>query len=238
MKYSSIAVLDSGVGGLSVLKSLVATLPFQRFIYYGDNENAPYGNRSERELLSLTVENVSRLISFGATSIVFGCNTISLTVLQKIKKIFNIPIFGIFPPVETYSMSSGNTLLLSTVRTSEYFRGIKGISVLGLPNLAEDIEKNVFSLKKIDLSCHLKGVNGWYDTVILGCTHYNLIKNQIFNHLKPHFITDGVKYSVDKVVKNIKNAKSSVFNRENKVRFIGKNSDLNQRVWSLVVKNI
>ena len=95
-----IAVLDSGVGGLSVLCALQKKFPFERFLYFGDNGNAPYGSRSIRNLLSITIKNIDYIKSYGLKAIVVACNTLSVNIIYNIREYSNLPVFGIFPPVE------------------------------------------------------------------------------------------------------------------------------------------
>ena len=92
-----IAVIDSGVGGISVLKELIALLPEENFLFFGDEANAPYGTKSREEVCSITVNNVKRLIEdYNIKAAVIACNTAtgaSVTVLRDIYP--EIPIIGI-----------------------------------------------------------------------------------------------------------------------------------------------
>ena len=93
-----IGVMDSGVGGLSVLKRLVEVMPNQAFLYFGDNQNAPYGNKSKRELLRLVTSNIIYLLSYNVKAIVVACNTLSMGLMTEIKEFSPVPVFFVFPP--------------------------------------------------------------------------------------------------------------------------------------------
>ena len=209
MTKANIAVLDSGIGGLSVLKVLDDNLSNKRFYYFGDNINAPYGNKTIRELKKITLNNLSLLSSYDIDVIVLGCNTLSVNLLHEIEYYSNIKTFGVFPPVEYAKMRRENTLLLSTVATAKNYKKENAFYPLGLENLAKDIEENVFNLNLVDLNYHFSSIlneKKRFETVILGCTHYEFIKNKIFNHLKPQNMISGVNFTL----KTLLNYKQSV----------------------------
>lgn len=238
MKICSIGVLDSGVGGLSVLKSLRRAFPYVRFVYYGDNSNAPYGNKNRRELLSLAVNNINVLISRGVEAVVLACNTLSLTVISDLKHIFDIPIYAVFPPTEKLLIDGGRNLLLSTVRSAEHYKSCENLTVVGLSNLAGDIERNIFCLEEINIGKHLNNINGVFDNVILGCTHYFFVKDRICDHLKPRRLFDSAESTAKKLSEIGCFNKTSVYHWRNPIEFIGKNAEFNKKVWFLVVKDV
>ena len=93
MKEQFIAIIDSGIGGISVLKKLVEQFPKENFIYFSDNDNVPYGNKTDNELLYLSMKMINNLSQYNLKAIVLGCNTLSVKVLHKIKHYIDIPIF-------------------------------------------------------------------------------------------------------------------------------------------------
>lgn len=235
MNNGFIAVMDSGVGGLSVLKALVNELPGERFIYFGDNKNAPYGSRTNHNLLSLSIKNIIYLKSFGLKGLVVACNTLSVTILDKLRYFAEVPCFGVFPPVETAVLNKERTLLLSTPKTAEKFLDCN-VTVLGLPKLVKDIENNLFDLKKVDIKNHIGEEYRGFDTVILGCTHYEFVKIVIFDHLRPKKIVSGEVYTAKKVKKEFLNSKSLEKIKGNQIFFVGENYKINEKFWNKVVK--
>ena len=172
-----IGVFDSGVGGLTVLNELVKALPNENFVYLGDNENTPYGTKTKKELYNLLLKNLSCLKRYDVKVLVIACNTLSVNLIDEIKDEINIPIFGVYPPIE--EVLHKKTLLLSTERTAEIYKNIKGVKVFS-SNLAKDIENNIFNLSRINLGLYFNNVKGEkFDQIILGCTHYVFLENQI-----------------------------------------------------------
>ena len=228
------AVIDSGVGGLSVLLRLKKEFPFCEFIYFGDNQNAPYGNRTFNDLYSKTLDNLAFVLSFNVDAIVVACNTISVSVLPSIRPFSPVPIFGIYPPVEREIMQNKSVLLLATDVTTSRFKGIKGVTAIGLSCLVKEIEENLFSLNSIEINKFLPAHEKNFNTVILGCTHFNFIKNQIFNHFCPQKITSGV----DSVIACLKNFLDHQKSLEKHycftVKFVGNNKFINEKFWSCI----
>ena len=112
--------MDSGAGGLVVLKEALLRCRFGEAVYFGDNGNAPYGNRGKRDLMSLAVSGVERLRAEGARAVVFACGTLSTCVLQDIRALYpELQFYGTFPPLETYALRGEEYLMLTQPRTKE-----------------------------------------------------------------------------------------------------------------------
>ena len=228
-----VGVFDSGIGGISVLIRLVRELKNAEFVYYGDNENAPYGNRSDRDIIKLSFFAANKLLSYNADAIVVACNTASTVAGSTLGKILPVPVFGICPPAER-ELSKSKTLLLCTEATAKRYRkyeGVNGFNVYPVKGLVEKIEGDPLSAEKIDVKPFLKGITERYETVILGCTHYYFVKIGIANHLRPNKITDGENELVKAIKyypKLVKNEKSS---SKNKVLFIGNEMDKNEHMF-------
>ena len=228
-----IGVFDSGIGGISVLIRLAREFKNAEFVYYGDNKNAPYGNRSDRDIIKLSLSAANKLLSYNADAIVIACNTASTVAGSTLGKILPVPVFGICPPAER-ELSESKTLLLCTEATAKRYRkydGVNGFKVYPVKGLVEKIEEDPLFSGKIDVKPFLKGITEWYETVILGCTHYYFVKIGIANHLRPTKITDGENELI-KAIKYypnlVKNEKSS---SKNKVLFIGDDIDKNEHMF-------
>ncbi len=254
MNNLPIGVIDSGIGGLSVLLELDEAFSNQTFIYNGDNDNAPYGEKSNRELLSRALACIFEMERFNVKTVVVACNTLSVNVLSDLEYYSQKKCFGVFPPVEK-SVVLGESILLCTPRTAQNYQGVKGLITLPLPNLAKDVEDNLFSQENIKVENHvlpvfdhfccknkIQGVN-FYDFVkermlILGCTHYVLIKNKIINHFQPQKILTSNEDAVLNLKMQFKSVKSLGNNNENRIFFVGKNKDKNQKVFEFLRKKI
>ena len=96
-----IAVFDSGVGGISVLRELVRVMPNENFIYFGDSANAPYGSKSKEQVLSITRKNLEALMSRGIKAFVIACNTATSAAVSTLRAEYKeLPIIGIEPAVK------------------------------------------------------------------------------------------------------------------------------------------
>ncbi|ADY56857.1 glutamate racemase [Syntrophobotulus glycolicus DSM 8271] len=142
-KHHVIGVFDSGVGGLTVVKQILASIPDARIVYFGDTARAPYGSRSKEEIIAFSSQIIPFLISQGADIIVAACNTSSANALPVIKKDFDLPIIG---PIESGAClavkmtRNGKIGLLATERTvaSEAFHlAVTKVLTKGVRPLAE-----------------------------------------------------------------------------------------------------
>lgn len=247
MNNQYVALLDSGIGGISLLLELAEKLPDERFLYFGDNFNAPYGNRTEYDLLSLSLKNIDRIMTYGVKALVLACNTLSATVFDKLEYYAGVKTFGVFPPVESLLVRGESTRLLCTPRTAEKYARVNGLEISALPHLAADIEKNMFALEKVDVEEHLndalsrgaKNVCGGCktngETIVLGCTHYFFVKNKIFDHFQPKKIVSGNEYTVSEMLKSFENNIIQKNTGENGIKFIGENASLNSDFYNKVV---
>lgn len=233
MRKEYVLVLDSGIGGLSVLKELVKERLNVNYIYFGDNDNAPYGNKSKEELLKLTLNNYELVKKYKPVCIVLACNTLTVNLRGRIEDCLKIPVFGVSPEIKDFKEK---TLLLATPLTCKNYLASNNLIVYPLENLAKDIEDNFSKLNAINLRNHIPINKGRFYRVILGCTHYELIKNQIFNHLKPQIISSGTENCVLQVKEFILNTKSLVKYKQNRILFVGKNAEKNKYIFNMVVK--
>lgn len=192
-----IAVLDSGVGGISVLSELRRALPHEDFLYFGDSANAPYGTKSRAEVLKITRSNLEMLMSKGIKALVLACNTATSAAARVLREEYpDLPIIGIEPAVKPATLVGDNptVLVMATALTlrEEKFntlvdRFADRARVLPLPcaGLVEMIEAGI--LEGEALEHHLGALFAPYqsekiDAVVLGCTHYPHVKQAIAAH--------------------------------------------------------
>jgi len=244
MKNQSIAVIDSGVGGITILNKLVKNFPNERFIYYGDNDNAPYGNLSKENLLRFAIKSIDVVKHYNIKAIVLACNTLSVNLFKDIKEYSSLPTFCIFPPVEFCKVSKEKTLLLATERTAKNYKSRENFDSVGLKDLALIIEKNIFNLDAFNFNEYLNyiiktnNLKDYYDNVILGCTHYNFIKNKFFVHFRPQRFLDGTENLLKKLEEFCQISKTLVKYNEFTPLFIGKNASINKYIYNVSGQNI
>ena len=239
MNNQSIAVIDSGFGGLSVLHNLVKNFPNEHFIYLGDNDNAPYGNLSKTNLLRLAIKSIDLVKGYNIKGIVLACNTLSVNLFMEIKEYSGLPTFCTFPPVEKCELENKSTLLLATERTAKNYKTLDNLKVVGLKDLALIIEKNILDLEEFNFSDYFatiekeNNLKGHYETVVLGCTHYNFVKNQIFVHFRPQNFYDGTENLINVMKKVFQTQKSLLNYNKFGTLFIGNNAKLNEYIYNV-----
>lgn len=194
-----IGIFDSGIGGVTVLKEIIKLLPNEKYIYYSDSINSPYGDKTEEELKIITSSVISFLIEKGCELIVIACNTAS-TLSSYLREKFDIPIVAIEPAykmVYDYAYDK-KALVMATKRTLEsdkfkrLYERYNNHNTILLPcvGLADLIEEG--SQEKIDnyLKENISKYSG-AECVVLGCTHYPLIKDSISRVLGDVEFFDG-----------------------------------------------
>jgi glutamate racemase len=188
-----VGVFDSGVGGLATLKALMRSLPGEDFIYFGDNANAPYGILDEEEIRALTFKCMDFLIGLGAKCVVIACNTASSAAVQAVRERYSLPVVAMEPAVRpaAAALSQGKALVMATPATlkQKLYRarieecGVKERMLpLPCPKLVELVEQGIVEGNEIDAA-----IQGYFtpyrdemiDAVVLGCTHYLHIREQI-----------------------------------------------------------
>lgn len=190
-----IAVFDSGVGGISVLRELVKIMPEEDYLYFGDSANAPYGTKTLDEVRELTCKHARRLLfEEGAKGIVVACNTATSAAVRKLREMYpDTPIVGIEPAVKPAVMCKEHprVLVMATPMTirEEKFRRLMAryedqaeIIPLPCPGLMDFVERG--DLSSEELAKYLTELLFEYkhnkvDAVVLGCTHYPFVKNMI-----------------------------------------------------------
>ncbi len=229
-----IGVFDSGIGGASVLKELIRIMPNEEYIYLSDSKNNPYGDRSLEELLTICEKNVEYLLENNCDVIVIGCNTASVKTADILRKKYNdVPIFAIEPAYKVvHDFSYENpTLVMATKGTieSEKFNSLYHkydnkktylISCVGLADVIEEgnEEKIIACLEK-----YLNEYKGKIKNVVLGCTHYAFITDEISK------ILGDVKffYGAEALARHVKNEVEGKYdlssNENNEMNDVNKN---------------
>lgn len=185
-----IGIFDSGSGGLSVLKALRERAPEADIVYFGDLANAPYGNKSREELGALTVLGIQKLIDEGAGEIVSACNSVSVSIVLPMFEILDIPRVSIIemvgPTVASFKGSEGDVLVAATKATVESGVYQDGFRLLGLraegvalPELVAHIEQGApdDEMYPFIRDALLPYAEHGFATLILGCTHYPLVRH-------------------------------------------------------------
>ena len=213
-----IGVFDSGIGGLTVVKELKKQLPCENIIYLGDTARVPYGTKSKTTVIRFSIENILFLLKHNVKLIVVACNTASSLALKAVKKHFKIPIIGVISPgvkEAVYATKNRRVGIIgtpATIKSRAYELEIKKINPrikvisyatpLFVPLVEEGwlSESATLEIAKKYLRVFKKQD---IDTLILGCTHYPLLKSTIRKIIgKDIVLVDSAK-QVTREVKDI-----------------------------------
>ena len=197
-----IGVIDSGVGGLTVAKEIMRQLPNETIYYLGDIGRCPYGPRAPEQVKAFTIELSEKLNEFNIKMLVIACNTATAVALKPLQKMLSIPVIGVIEPgARAAIMTTRNqhVLILGTEGTikSEAYRHhikhinphveVRGIACPGFVPLVEQMRYKDPTITNIVIHQTLKTWrNSDADTVILGCTHYPLLYQHIYDYFDGH----------------------------------------------------
>ncbi|WP_461831764.1 glutamate racemase [Aquifex sp.] len=198
-----IGVFDSGVGGLTVLKAIRNRYKNVDIVYLGDTARVPYGIRSKETIIRYSLECADFLKEKNVDIIVVACNTASAYALERLKKEFNIPIIGVIEPGvmealrRTKEKKVGVIGTPATIKSEAYQNKLKkeGIEVfakacpLFVPLAEEGLLEGEITRKVVEY--YLKEFKNKIDTLILGCTHYPLLKKEIKDFLNGVEVVDS-----------------------------------------------
>ena len=169
----AIGFIDSGVGGLTVLKEALKQLPHESMIFLGDSARCPYGNRTVEEIRKFTKEMVQFLLKKDVKMIVIACNTATAVVLEELQETLDIPVVGVIQP--------GSLAAIKQTKTQKKNHELR-VTSLECPKFVPLVESNQTdsSIAKKVVAQTLQPLMGKeFDTLILGCTHYPLLKQRI-----------------------------------------------------------
>ncbi len=232
-----IGIFDSGVGGLTVLKAIKKLLPMEQLIYLGDTARVPYGNKSKETIVRYSIENTNFLMQFNIKMLVIACNTSTAMGIEILRNMFQIPIIGVIEPgakraVEvTKNKRIGVIGTVATIKSKAYQNIIKSYErkavifakpcPLFVPLVEEGLVKGPVAEAVVKMYLEgfkLKNI----DTLVLGCTHYPLLKNTIQKFFDRKIqIVDSAEETA-KIVKGVLEEKklANVLKNENDMFFV------------------
>lgn len=213
-----IGVFDSGVGGLTVAREIMRQLPEENIVYFGDTARVPYGSKSKNNIIRFSRQIIHFLRTKQVKAVVIACNTASAQALETVQSEFDIPIIGVIVPGaraavrETRNGKIGVAGTEGTIRSETYNKEIKSLRedavVIGqpcplfVPLVEEGFAKHRITKEVIDI--YLSDMkNTDIDTLILGCTHYPLLRSSVMEYFGDlvHIVNPAYETAID--LKNV-----------------------------------
>ena len=198
MDNRKIGVFDSGLGGLTAVKEIMSLFPNESIVYFGDTGRVPYGTRSKDTILKYTYDDINFLFSRDVKMIVIACGTASSAALPEIKTEFDVPIYGVVDSgaYEAARITKNNKIgIIGTTATiksgaykkylAEYNSGVQTFEQ-ACPLFVPLVENGHFNtpITKLVVEEYLKDIKtAGVDTLIMGCTHYPLLKAAIAEYM-------------------------------------------------------
>lgn len=191
-KEEYIAVFDSGVGGLSVLRELIKRMPRENYLYFGDSANAPYGSKTTEQVRALTMQAAEDLVSRGVKALVVACNTATSAAIHSLREKYpELIVVGIEPALKPAAdrFPGGHIGIMATQVTLreeklahqvERFPQMQ-VELIPAPGLVELIEDGQTDTPQVEelLGRILSPYVGKLDALVLGCTHYPFVRDTI-----------------------------------------------------------
>jgi glutamate racemase len=211
-RIPTVGVFDSGVGGLTVLKSLLTQASAADYLYLGDTARLPYGSKSRATVARYAVSSARFLVEQGAEALVIACNTASALALDALRSAVEVPVIGVIETGATAALQSSQTkdvLVIATAATVESHaysagcreRGLRAIEKacpLLVPLVEEGwidhpVTREVTGIYLDDLLSEASKAGMTADTLVLGCTHYPLLRSVIEDSLRTRATGQAVR---------------------------------------------
>ena len=234
MNNKPIGIFDSGIGGLTVLRKIIDVLPNEKYIYYADIDNVPYGTKPKEEV-KIYIENAIKfLISKKVKAIVIACNTATSIAINDLRDKYDIPIIGI------EQRNNKKVLIMATpttIREEKLQNLIKKldaseeVDLIDMPKLVEFAEKMEFDSievkKYIEERLKIYNLNN-YSTLVLGCTHFPLFKKSLLQIFPNEILLIDGSQGVANRLKNILENKNLLGNNKMEVRYYNSGKNANE----------
>ena len=216
MDNRAIGVFDSGLGGLTVVKELIKKLPNEDIIYFGDTARVPYGSHNRETIIEFAKQDLNFLLSHDVKAVLVACGTASSTALEELKKSTDVPVLGVIEAAaQSAARATKNKKIAvlatsATIKSHAYSKAIAveypDVSVVekACPLFVPLVENGYIDrgnvVTGLVIDDYLKGISDFgFDTVILGCTHYPIIKELIQDRLPGVNIVESGKESINEL---------------------------------------
>ena len=247
-----IGVFDSGVGGLTLVKALLCEMPNENIVYYGDTKHMPYGDKTNEQIISYVLDDIKFLNSYDLKVMVVACNTADSVACDIIKQNVDIPVYGVLDAaaesaaIITKVNKVGVIATTAAVKTDQYKKHIQKynpnceVYSKACPLLVPLIEDGKFDIGNQEIRFVIKDylaslIEQKIDTLVLGCTHYDLIA-PIIQDMYPNIeIVSSSKCVVKQLVNNIERNNNDTSER---LYYCSSDSERFKQVSSMFIPNI
>lgn len=191
MDNRPLAIIDSGLGGLSIAQAIWQQLPYQSTLYLADHAHFPYGRKTTQAINRRLVLIFNWLLQKNCKAAVIACNTITASSIEFLRRLYSLPIIGTEPAIKPALQANlkENIVVWATPRTLS-LKSYAQVKTVGCKTLASAIESYADQIEKLEpiiKKCLAKNPKN-YTALVLGCTHYILIKDRIKNLLPSHIL--------------------------------------------------
>lgn len=215
----NIGIFDSGIGGMTLLHQALVSLPNEKYIFYADTDNVPYGTKTREQVIALVDDVMRFMIAHDCKAVVIACNTATAVAAKIMRAKYQIPIIGIEPAVKpAVAESHGKRVMVVATPLTVKEKKLKNlvervddahlVDLLALPKLVEFAERGEFSSHAVEqyLRDRLSAYRiEEYGELVLGCTHFNYFKDS-FQKILPEsvHIIDGSEGTVRQLARVLK----------------------------------
>lgn len=251
----SIALFDSGIGGLTVLREAVRRLPDEDFIFFADTLHVPYGPKTKQQVTEYVCEAAERILGEKVKALVIACNTATSVAATELRRVYDVPVIGMEPAVKPAVRMNGadgrRVLVLATELTLSQAKYIELVSrvddhgivdSLPMPELVDYCERLNFDRDELGAYFRRKfepfDLHA-YGTLVLGCTHYPYYAPLLESILPPHIrVIDGSAGTVRRLT-SVLNERGLAGGGSGKVRFMNSADDPAyheklERAWAIL----
>lgn len=247
-----IGIFDSGMGGLTVVKALLEKTPNENIVYFADSKHMPYGDKTAEQISNYVIDDVKFLNNYDLKAVVIACNTADAIASEKVRRISDIPVYGVIDATAkkastiTKNNRIGVIATIATINTNEYPNKIKQYNTnaevysQACPFLVPLIEEGKFDIGNEEIRNIIEDylsplIDKQIDTLILGCTHYDLLSN-IINDMYPQLtIVSSSRCIIDTICNEVDRNDND---DGKQLYFVSSNQEKFQEIATKIIENI
>lgn len=247
-----IGIFDSGVGGLTVVKALLEKMPNENIVYFADSKHMPYGDKTTEQIREYVLDDVKFLNNYDLKTVLIACNTADAIASNSVKANINIPVYGVIDAAArtaikvTTNNKIGVIATAATISTNEYTKKINEYNSevevynQACPFLAPLIEDGNFDIGNEEIRNIIEDylvplLEKQIDTLILGCTHYDLLLEIIHDMYPELKLVSSSRCVIDDIIKEVESNSNS---KPEQLYFVSSNKDKFKQIASKIIPNI